>query len=517
MAVAGGGEPPFPAVDKCDASPSCRVGHTVVSDLDGTLLRSRSAFPYYALVAFEIGGVPRLALLLLLEPVASLLRRAASESAAGRVLTFTATAGARVSDVEFAARAVLPRFYAADVHPVAWRVFAACGGGGGRGRRLVVTATPRVMAEPFLRDYLGADAVAGTELTAWRGRATGMVDARRGVLVGERKAEALREMVGDGEMPDIGLGDERSDYAFMSLCKEAYLVPRDPVEAVRADKLPRPVVFHDGRLVQRPTPLAALLIAVWFPVGFLLACVRIAAGALLPMPWLRRVFGALGVRVVVRGAPPPPGADSAAGGRAGVLFACSHRTLLDAIFLSVALGRPVAAVTYSLSRLSELLSPIRTVRLTRDRATDAAVIRSMLDVGDLAICPEGTTCREPFLLRFSALFAELTDDIVPVATECRMSMFHGTTARGWKGMDPFYFFMNPFPEYTVTFLNKLPAELTCGGGGKSSHDVANHVQRLIASTLSYECTSFTRRDKYRGLAGNDGIVAAVKIAKCKLT
>ncbi|TKV98016.1 hypothetical protein SEVIR_9G532600v4 [Setaria viridis] len=500
--ASGVGEPPFPAVDKCDAS---RLGteSTVAADLDGTLLRSRSAFPYYALVAYETGGAPRLALLLLLAPLAAALSRLASSPAAGvRVLVFAATAGARVADVESTARAVLPRFYAADVHPAAWRVFAACGGG----RRLVLTATPRIMAEPFLRGCLGADAVAGTELATWRGRATGWVDARRGVLVGERKAQALREMVGHGEMPDVGLGDGKSDYAFMRICKEAYLVPRTPVEAVRADELPKRIVFHDGRLVQRPTPLVALLTLLWLPVGLLLSLVRVAAGALLPMRWLHVAFHALGVRVVVRGSPPPPPRHGG-GATGGVLFACCHRTLLDAIFLSVALGRPVAAVTYSLSRLSEFLSPIRTVRLTRDRAADAATIRTVLSEGDLAVCPEGTTCREPFLLRFSALFAELTDDIVPVALECRMSMFHGTTARGWKGMDPFYFFMNPRPVYTVTFLDKLPADLTCGGG-KSSHEVANYVQKVIASTLSYQCTGFTRKDKYRELADNDGVVRA---------
>lgn len=282
------------------------------------------------------------------------------------------------------------------------------------------------------------------------------------------------------------------------------MVPPSPaVEAVASDRLPKPVIFHDGRFVHKPSPFLALLTLLWFPIGFFLACLRIAAGALLPMP-LVYAFLALGVRITVKGNPPPP--PNTSNKNSGVLFVCSHRTLLDPIFLSVALRRPIPAVTYSVSRLSEIISPIKTVRLSRDRARDASTIKKLLEEGDLAICPEGTTCREPFLLRFSALFAELTEEVVPVGMVNKMSMFHGTTARGWKGMDPFYFFMNPSPVYEVTFLNKLPYELTCGGGGKSSHEVANYIQRMIATTLSYKCTNFTRKDKYRALAGNDGVV-----------
>ncbi|KAJ8640823.1 hypothetical protein MRB53_017517 [Persea americana] len=279
--------------------------------------------------------------------------------------------------------------------------------------------------------------------------------------------------------------------------------PKPEVEAVTWDKLPKPIVFHDGRLVQKATPLLALLTILWIPVGFILACLRIAAGTLLPMQLVYYAFWALGVRVTIKGTPPPPTQKST--GQTGVLFICSHRTLLDCIFLSTALGRPIAAVTYSVSHLSEILSPIKTVRLTRDRASDASMIKKLLEEGDLVICPEGTTCREPFLLRFSSLFAELTNQIVLVAMANRMSMFHGTTARGWKGVDPFYFFMNPSPAYEVTFLDKWPQELTCTAG-KSSHEVANYIQRLIAASLSYKCTSFTRKDNYMALAGNDGTV-----------
>ncbi|KAL2546902.1 Glycerol-3-phosphate 2-O-acyltransferase 6 [Forsythia ovata] len=484
----------FPSVEDCASIG--REKDTVVADLDGTLLIGRSSFPYFALVAFEVGGILRLLFLLLASPLAGLLYYFVSESAGIQVLIFATFAGMRISDIESVARAVLPKFYSSDLHPESWRVFSSCG------KRCVLTANPRIMVEAFLKDLLGADMVLGTEISTYKGMATGFVK-KPGVLVGKNKSYSLKKAFGDTK-PDIGLGDRHTDFPFMNLCKEGYVVPHKPeVKAVTIDKLSKPIIFHDGRLVQKPTPIMALIIILWSPVGFLLACLRIAAGALLPMHMVYYAFWALGVRVTVKGTPPPPVKKSS--GQSGVLFICSHRTLLDPIFLSTALGRPIPAVTYSVSRLSEIISPIKTVRLSRDRARDASMIKKLLQEGDLAICPEGTTCREPFLLRFSSLFAELTNELVPVAMVNRMSMFHGTTARGWKGMDPFYFFMNPSPAYEVTFLNKLPQELTCGSG-KSSHEVANYIQRVIAATLSYECTNFTRKDKYRELAGNDGIV-----------
>ncbi|MCO5585944.1 hypothetical protein L7F22_039879 [Adiantum nelumboides] len=485
----------FRATKEC----SCegREKQTVVSDLDGTLLRSNSAFPYYMLMAFEASGVPRFALILLCSPLAWLLYHFFSEAAAIKLLIFLSCAGVKERDIASVARAVLPKFYIADVHPDSWRVFSSFG------TRCLLTANPRLFVEPFAKEFLGVDLVIGSELAFTRsGRATGFVKPP-GVLVGDNKGAAILKHF-PHDAPDVGLGDRTSDFPFLAMCKEGFVVPRQPkVEAVHQSKLLKQIVFHDGRLVRSPTPGWALITLLWLPIGFLLALVRVAAGALLPMCMVYYAFCALGVRVVVKGKPPLQMGTR----KHGVLFVCTHRTLLDPIFVSCAVGRPVSAVTYSVSRVSEVISPIKTVRLTRDREKDAANMCKLLEEGDLVICPEGTTCREPFLLRFSALFAELADHIVPVAMNTRMGMFHATTARGWKGMDCFYFFMNPRPLYELTFLDELPHDLTCSAG-KTAFEVANYIQRVLAGTLSFECTSFTRKDKYKALAGTDGSISS---------
>ncbi|KAH9766923.1 glycerol-3-phosphate acyltransferase 5 [Citrus sinensis] len=466
---------------------------SVVSEFEGTLLKDPDPFSYFMLVAFEASGLIRFALLLILWPVIRLLDALGFGDAGLKMMIFVATAGLRMIEIESVARAVLPKFYMDDIDMEAWRVFSSCD------KRVVVTKTPRVLVERFVKEHLRADEVIGSELLVNRfGFATGFVQGDFASIF-SRAAKMFVD-----EKPTLGLG-RASDSSFLSLCKEQMHPPfitnlkhHHDHQVLR----PLPVIFHDGRLVKRPTPSTALLILLWMPLGILLAVIRIVIGLILPMwaiPYMSRIFGG---KIIVKGKPPPP----VSGSSTGVLFVCTHRTLMDPVVLSTVLRRKIPAVTYSISRLSEILSPIPTVRLTRIRDVDAEKIKRELSNGDLVVCPEGTTCREPFLLRFSALFAELTDRIVPVAMNYRVGFFHATTARGWKGLDPMFFFMNPRPVYEVTFLNQLPVEATCSSG-KSPHDVANYVQRILAATLGFECTNFTRKDKYRVLAGNDGTVS----------
>ncbi|KAI7750755.1 hypothetical protein M8C21_013057, partial [Ambrosia artemisiifolia] len=287
---------------------------------------------------------------------------------------------------------------------------------------------------------------------------------------------------------------------------EVYVVSDREKQAWRIlpkERYPKGLIFHDGRLAFRPEPLNMLVMFMWFPFSILFSISRIAIAITMPYDASIPILSFTGLHVRLTNNKSTSNLTSLDHKQhKGSLYVCNHRTLLDPLYLSFALKKPFVAVTYSLSRMSEIISPIKTVRLTRDRKQDAKTMDKMLKLGDLVVCPEGTTCREPYLLRFSPLFAELSDHIVPVALDTYVSMFHGTTAGGLKCLDPFMFMMNPCTVYRVRFLDQVHGS----DSSSTRFDVANHVQSEIGKTLKFQCTSLTRKDKYLVLAGNDGFV-----------
>ncbi|MCO5557544.1 hypothetical protein L7F22_055493 [Adiantum nelumboides] len=165
--------------------------------------------------------------------------------------------------------------------------------------------------------------------------------------------------------------------------------PRSSAEAVPMHKLFKHVTFHDGKLVQRPTPAVALMTLIWFPFGIMICLICMLICVNTPLSLVPAMYKLLGMKLMVRGSVPE----------------------------APEMGREQGEAD-------------------AQREKDAANIKRLLETGHLGICPEGTTSRELVLLRFSALFAELLDradsaDGGPVQDE-HVSRQHGARVQGLR-------------------------------------------------------------------------------------
>ncbi|XP_062083948.1 probable glycerol-3-phosphate acyltransferase 3 [Humulus lupulus] len=484
---------------------------TMMFNMEGALLRSSSLFPYFMLVAFEAGGLFRSIVLLLSYPFICLL----SQEMGLKWMVMICFFGIKKESFRVGT-AVLPKFYLEDV---GFEMFELLQKGS---KRVALTNFPVVMVESFLRDYLQFDCVVGRELKVFHGYFSGLMEDDNKYIPSNILEENLITTVGpdihdhDHDHHDmIGVTNFNATFShneLLSCCKDVFFVSETDKknwQTLPRERYPKPLIFHDGRLALRPSPLASLEALMWGPIGFTLGLVRIIVALSLPYDISSPILAFSGLCLTTK-KPSTEGPLNPNCKPKGVVYVCNHRTLVDPLYIAFSLKNNLTALTYSLSRLSEILAPIRTVRLTRNRDQDSKKMEELLSKGDLVVCPEGTTCREPYLLRFSPLFSEIADEIVPVAVTTHVSMFHGTTAGGLKCLDPIFFLMNPTPIYTVQLLEKISGLSTRHDCSKSRYDVANEVQSELGKALGYECTALTRRDKYLILAGNEGVVTCTK-------
>ncbi|XP_020597031.1 probable glycerol-3-phosphate acyltransferase 2 [Phalaenopsis equestris] len=465
---------------------------TLIFNFEGWLLKSSSAFPYFMVVAFEACSLFRSLLLLFLYPLVCCMKNEAGL----KMMVLVCFFGVKKENLRVA-RVALFKFFMEHIGEEEIKVLRS-----GR-RRMGVSNMPKVMVESFLKDYMETEVVIGRELKEFCGFYTGFMDWKREEMI----------MVINGE-DALRFGSSFEDIHH----KEVHRISeaeKSRLPPLPQEKYPKSLIFHDGRIAFLPTPSATLAMFLWLPFGVILSIIRHIIGMFCPYS-ISIPIGAL-TGMVNRhnknaaaelqpqqkiGLQTDTNCSKSTRGR---LFICNHRTLLDPVYISVSLKKQVTAVVYSLSPISEILSPIKTVRLTRNKEEDRKKMEKLLSHGDLVVCPEGTTCREPYLLRFSPLFAELADQITPVALNVQVSMFYGTTACGFKWLDSFYFLMNPRPMYVVQFLDEISV-VSAGKTRYSPCEVANRAQEEIGRCLGFECTMLTRKDKYQILAGNDGVM-----------
>lgn len=142
--------------------------HTLIFNVEGALLKSKSLFPYFMLVAFEAGGVTRSFLLFILYPLISLMRYEMGLKAMVMLSFF----GVKKKSFR-AGKSVLPKYFLEDVGLEMFEVLKR------GGKRVGVSDFPQVMIDGFLRDYLEIEVVIGREMKMIGGYYLGIMEDKK--------------------------------------------------------------------------------------------------------------------------------------------------------------------------------------------------------------------------------------------------------------------------------------------------------------------------------------------------
>lgn len=186
---------------------------TLIFNVEDTLLKSSSLFPYFMLVAFEGGSILRALLLLILYPLICLFNKEMGL----KIMVMVSFFGIK-KDGFIVGRAVLPKFFLEDVGLEGFEVVRKCK------RKMGVSELPHVMVESFVREYLEVDFVVGKELKVFNGYFIGLMEDNNNKIGNDLN----KHMLGEGDKLGcnniFGISGTKASlsHPFFSFCKVSF-------------------------------------------------------------------------------------------------------------------------------------------------------------------------------------------------------------------------------------------------------------------------------------------------------
>ncbi|KAK9904566.1 hypothetical protein M0R45_000588 [Rubus argutus] len=323
--------------DLAHRSPDLSNQTFIIFNMEEALLKSSSLFPYFMLVAFEAGSLLRALVLFLLYPLTVLV----SEEVGLKIMVMVCFFGIKKESFRIGS-AVLPKFFLEDVGLESFEVLQRSGN-----RKVGVSILPQVLIETFLKEYLEIDVVIGRELKVFGGYFLGLMEEKKNNYFPILEEHGGKDNMGSLHIVGIASFNQILDDPIFSYCKDIYLVRNSDKrnwKNLPREKHPKKLVFHDGRLALKPTPLETLAILMWAPIGFSLAILRIIIGISLPYGMCVPLLAFTGQQLTVK----KPQSESPIiqndsqlpnDKQKGVLYVCNHRTLLDLCTYVLHLGK----------------------------------------------------------------------------------------------------------------------------------------------------------------------------------